>query len=75
MSRAYRAVARVRAAAEGPVTDLDGVRVDLDSGWYHVRVSHTEPVIRIHCEADSGEAAAELARALRLRVQAALVEV
>ena len=75
MSRAYSAVARVRERAEGPVTDLDGVRVELDAGWYHVRVSHTEPVIRIHCEADDHEAAAELARTLRLRVQAALVEV
>ena len=73
MSRAYSAVAQVRARATGGrVTDLDGVRVDLDEGWYHVRVSHTEPVIRIHCEAGSAEAAEELAQTLRQRVQAAL---
>ena len=76
MSRAYSAVARVRADA-GPdrVTDLDGVRVDLDDGWYHVRVSHTEPVIRIHCEAASEEAAEELVMTLRQQVLAALAGV
>ena len=74
--RASGGVARVRADA-GPdrVTDLDGVRVDLDDGWYHVRVSHTEPVIRIHCEAASEEAAEELVMTLRQQVLAALAGV
>ena len=77
VSRAYRAVAQLKERAAGEVTDLDGVRVDLGQapgssqgrGWYHVRVSHTEPVIRVHCEASSGAEADELAADLRDQLQ------
>jgi phosphomannomutase len=69
---AYAAVARVRERAEGRVTDLDGVRVDLEDGWYYVRVSHTEPVVRIVCEAADAARAAERIQQLRRMVRAAV---
>ena len=72
VNRAFNAVARVRQQAAGHVRDLDGVRVDLDDSWYHVRVSSTEPVIRIACEAGSAEAVAELGATIRNQIQAAL---
>jgi len=73
VSGAYSAVARIRASADGRVTDLDGVRVELSDGaWYHVRVSQTEPVIRITCEANSVEAADELLERLKAKVAGAI---
>ncbi len=75
VSRAYSTVARLRGQAGGRVTDLDGVRVDLPEGaWYHLRVSHTEPVVRIACEARSNQGADDLLAELVRRTRAAAIE-
>lgn len=34
----------------GRVSILDGLRVDWPGRWFHVRVSQTEPVVRVICE-------------------------
>ncbi len=39
-----------RNAAEGRVNILDGVRVDYPGRWFHVRVSQTEPIVRVIAE-------------------------
>ncbi|QOJ79534.1 phosphomannomutase/phosphoglucomutase [Infirmifilum lucidum] len=44
------------------VTTIDGVRVDVDRGWFLVRASNTEPVIRITIEAENAEELANLER-------------
>ena len=49
---------------------LDGVYVDLDDSWIHVRRSNTEPVIRLAVEAPTLEKAQILAKDLRERVDA-----
>jgi phosphomannomutase len=36
-----------------PVNNADGVRIEFDSEWVHLRKSNTEPVIRIFSESDS----------------------
>jgi len=36
-----------------PVNTIDGVRIDFENGWVHLRRSNTEPVIRIYAESDS----------------------
>lgn len=36
---------------------VDGVKVDFDEGWVHLRKSNTEPIIRIYSEGKSQEAA------------------
>jgi phosphomannomutase len=41
--------------AEGTFNYDDGIRVDLDCGWLHVRKSGTEPVIRLIGETRSPE--------------------
>jgi phosphomannomutase len=36
--------------AAGKVNLADGVRVDYPGCWFHVRVSQTEPIVRVICE-------------------------
>jgi phosphomannomutase len=48
---------RMARRYSGTVSTLDGVKVDLDEGWVHMRRSNTEPIIRVYAEAASPEAA------------------
>ena len=43
------------------LTTIDGVKIDFADSWVHLRKSNTEPIIRIYTEAQSQEAADELA--------------
>jgi phosphomannomutase len=36
---------------------IDGLKVDFDDGWVHLRKSNTEPIIRVYAEARTPEAA------------------
>ena len=56
--------------AGGRVSTEDGVKVDLDEGWVHVRTSNTEPILRVYTEAATPEAADRLAE----RFKAELLE-
>ena len=47
--------------AGGRMNDVDGVRVDFDHGWVHLRASNTEPIIRVIAESGSREEAEALA--------------
>ncbi|MFO7573943.1 MAG: phosphoglucosamine mutase, partial [Bacteroidales bacterium] len=38
----------------------DGIRIENDRGWVHLRASNTEPIIRIYSESETGAAAEEL---------------
>lgn len=44
------------------VSTLDGVKVDLEDGWIHLRKSNTEPIIRIYAEMIGRESADNLAK-------------
>jgi phosphomannomutase len=44
---------------DGSASVVDGLRVDWPDRWFHVRVSQTEPVVRIICE-QRGDAPREL---------------
>jgi phosphomannomutase len=39
----------------------DGVRIDFDNGWVHMRKSNTEPIVRIFSESDSQSKADKIA--------------
>lgn len=39
------------------VNTVDGVKIDFDASWVHLRKSNTEPIIRIYTEAQSQEEA------------------
>jgi phosphomannomutase len=43
------------------ITTIDGVKIDFDTEWVHLRKSNTEPIIRIYTEAPSQEKADVLA--------------
>ena len=44
-----------------PVNTEDGVKIDFNDSWIHLRQSNTEPIIRIYTEAQSPRKASELA--------------
>lgn len=50
--------------ANEQVTDIDGVKIDFEDSWVHLRKSNTEPIIRIYAEADSMEKAEVLASSI-----------
>lgn len=43
------------------VNTVDGVKIDLEKGWIHLRKSNTEPIIRIYTEGESQQIADQLA--------------
>jgi len=45
----------VKKAFKGMVNEDDGIRIDMDDGWIHVRRSNTEPIVRVIAEAGSVE--------------------
>ena len=50
--------------ADEKVTDIDGVKIDFDDKWVHLRASNTEPIIRVYSEAATMEEAESLGRKL-----------
>jgi len=63
---------RERVAGEhapGNVRTLDGVRVDAGDGWFLVRASGTEPVVRVTAEARDADRADDLLAAARAYVE------
>ncbi len=43
------------------INETDGLKIDFDSEWIHLRKSNTEPVIRIICESKNMERSKQLA--------------
>jgi phosphomannomutase len=54
--------------SDGVASVVDGLRIDWPDHWLHVRVSQTEPLVRIICE-QRGEAPVALFRALMEQVR------
>jgi phosphomannomutase len=51
------------------VNSLDGVKIDFEEGWVHLRKSNTEPIIRIYAEAASQERAAQFVDQVKKYIQ------
>jgi phosphomannomutase len=47
--------------AEQPINTIDGVKIEFDKEWVHLRKSNTEPIIRIYAESESNATADQLA--------------
>lgn len=50
--------------SKNPINDIDGVKIEFDKEWVHLRKSNTEPIIRIYSESDSITKADNLAKKL-----------
>ena len=44
------------------VTTIDGVKIDFEEGWVHLRKSNTEPIIRVYSAGKSEIEAERLAK-------------
>ena len=44
---------------------VDGMKIDFDNGWVHLRRSNTEPIIRIFAEAPTKDEVDELVNTLK----------
>jgi phosphomannomutase len=52
-------------ASYHPIT-IDGVKIDFEEGWVHLRASNTEPIIRVYAEAKNKEEAEKLIKIIRI---------
>ena len=46
--------------AKERINDIDGVKIDFQEGWVHLRKSNTEPIIRVYSEGETPELAEAL---------------
>ena len=44
------------------LTTIDGLKIDFEDGWVHLRKSNTEPIIRIYSESECKEKASTIAQ-------------
>ncbi len=51
------------------IDTTDGVKIDFDEGWVHLRKSNTEPIIRIYSEAQTLEKAEALAGEMKKQIE------
>ena len=66
---------RARLAAEGAdMSEIDGVRVRTDDGWWLLRASNTQDVLVARCEAGDDAGLARLAAALTAQLAASGLE-
>lgn len=54
------------------VNDIDGVKIDFEDAWVHLRRSNTEPIIRIYSEAGNEAQANDLADKFIKQIQSLL---
>ncbi len=52
------------------ITDIDGIKIDFEECWVHLRKSNTEPIIRIYSEAQTKNKADELALQIINKIKA-----
>lgn len=56
--------------AAQPLNTIDGVKIEFDNQWVHLRKSNTEPIIRIYAEAETETVASNLANKLMSDIHA-----
>ncbi len=48
-------------SGKAQINTTDGLKLDFEDGWVHIRKSNTEPIVRVYSEAQTKERANELA--------------
>ncbi len=56
-----------------PTNTIDGVKIEFDKEWVHLRKSNTEPIIRIYAEGSTRTVADNLANKIKLDIKEMLV--
>lgn len=51
------------------VNDIDGVKIDFENEWVHLRKSNTEPIIRVYSESSTEESAHKIAQKIMGDIQ------
>ena len=51
---------------------IDGLKIDFEDAWVHLRKSNTEPIVRIYAEAPSQERASKLAARFIAEIETAV---
>lgn len=54
------------------IIDIDGVKIEFEIGWVHLRKSNTEPIIRIYAESSDKKSAEELAENIISKINSML---
>jgi phosphomannomutase len=58
-----------RRYAGGKLTDIDGIRIDFPTWWFNLRVSNTEPLLRLVVEAETAGELADRRRELEEQIR------
>ena len=51
-----------------PLNTIDGLKIEFDKDWIHLRKSNTEPIIRIYTESNSQVVASNLAKKIQMDI-------
>ncbi len=51
------------------INDIDGIKVEFEKEWIHLRKSNTEPIIRIYSESGTQATAEHLANKIMLDIK------
>lgn len=57
-----------------PINDIDGLKIEFDDEWVHLRKSNTEPIIRIYSESGSLATANHLANKIMMDIKEIVTE-
>ena len=57
-----------------PISTVDGVRIEFEKEWVHLRKSNTEPIIRIYAESDMETKAENLAKKIMTDIKEIIAE-
>ena len=57
-----------------PINTIDGVKIEFDKEWVHLRKSNTEPIIRIYSESESQSTADFLAKKIIMDIKEIITE-
>ena len=57
-----------------PINTIDGVKIEFDREWVHLRKSNTEPIIRIYAESDLEVKAENLAKKIIADIKEIITE-
>lgn len=58
-----------KAYASERLNKVDGLKIDFDHGWIHMRKSNTEPIIRVYSEAANATDAQALAEGIKKEIE------